>query len=122
MVGLTAALVDFGGYASLTRLHPFFRDNYVAVSLGTAGMATLVTYFGNRLFTFSSDVRASVSQYAQHVLVSSSGIFWQNLLLFSFVRIGNFNDILAKLVAVSIIGVFWNFLLAKFWVFRYNKD
>lgn len=120
LVGTVAATVDFGSYIAFTRLIPILQGYYVAVSVVTAFLGTTTAYLLNRRWTFGS-AEESLYQYSRYLAVYAIGIVWQNMLLYLSVSQMKLPDIIAKGLAIIIVAVLWNFMLAKFWVFRYNN-
>jgi putative flippase GtrA len=120
VTGSVAAAVDFGSYVTLTRLVAPLRAYYVATSLATSVAATVVAYLINGRWTFRDPRGASFGQYGQYLAVYGLGVVWQNSLLALAVELLGWPDVVAKLAAVLVVGLGWNFVLAKRWVFRYT--
>ena len=117
-VGVLSAMVDFGLYLTLTRLWPWSATHIVITSVATSFVAMTVGFLNNRRWTFSARA-AGDTAYLRYLLVYSCGAIWQSLLLGAFVTFG-LHDVIAKVVAVLLVAYGWNFLLAKFWIFRYT--
>ncbi len=117
--GVVSATVDFGSYLVLTRFVPIFSGHYIVASVISATLALVVGFYNNRRWTFrAAHLRAPIF-YVRFFTVYIVGIGWQNLLLYLLVTAG-FVDWLAKAAAILAIAYGWNFVLAKYWVFRYD--
>ncbi|MFA5954730.1 MAG: GtrA family protein [Patescibacteria group bacterium] len=121
-VGATSAVADFGSYSLLTRLIPFFYAHYLATSVGTSFLGASVAYTLHHLWTFRHPAPLSLSRYGKFLTVYGLGILWQNLLLALFVETIHIYDLAAKVLAILIVALCWNFLFAKKWVFRYTLE
>ena len=121
LVGGMSAVLDFSVYFTLTRGVPAFRTYYVAASVLSSIGAIAANYLINRRWTFNDQHGISIRQYSKYFTVYGLGVLWHNSLLVFFVEAANVHDLIAKVMAVFIVGYGWNFLLAKFWVFRYNR-
>ena len=141
LIGGAAAVIDLGGYFLVTRL---WHTDYMITSVLTSLTAVSFAFLSNRYWTFAISGNGAASQYFRFLLVYVLGTVWQNVLLFwlvEFVRTAEwFNrisfkfwpqdhinyvslgDIFAKVIAILIVAYSWNFVLAKFWVFRYNRS
>lgn len=120
-MGALAAVIDFSGYYTLTRLFSFFAEYYIITNLLTAGVATTFSFFCNRHFTFQDHRPIEVGQYMQYILVYGSGVVLQSLVLGGFVEFAGVRDVVAKVFAILIVAFLWNFPLGKFWVFRHTS-
>ena len=120
-VGGISAVIDFSVYFTLTRGVPLFRTYYVVASILSSIGAIAINYLINRRWTFNDQSGISISQYSKYFTVYGLGVLWHNSLLVIFVEAANIHDLIAKVLAVLIVGYGWNFMLAKFWVFGYNR-
>ena len=117
VVGSVAFCFDFGLYTALTRLVDGLQDYYVLVSVGTSAVAVTVAYFLNHYWTFRQHEHASWRLAVRYFAVTGSGLVWQNVLLASLVEIVGVYDLYAKVIAVLVVGLCWNFALSRWWVF-----
>lgn len=120
LVGMTSAVIDLGTYFTLTRTIPIFHDYYIATSFGTGLLAITVGFLINSRWTFRAGGEFR-RHYPRYLTIYLMGAVWQNVLLTAFVEYGNLPDWIAKPIAIVIVAYGWNFLLAKFWVFRYTR-
>lgn len=119
-VGLIVFAFDVESYRLLTRSSVFLLEHYLIVSVVTGFLAVLLGYWLNSHVTFGRPVsRQTLQRYG---LVYVSGIAVQNTLLGTAVGWYHWPDILAKIGAIIMVAICWNFPLAKWWVFRYNQD
>jgi len=121
LVGSVAFCIDFGLYFTLTRSSLFLLIHYTFTSIITSSLAFLAGYFLNHYWTFNQSNNASFQGYLKYAIIYGAGIVWQNSLLVLFVEVFSMTDLLAKIIAIMVVGFCWNFLLVKTWVFRYNK-
>lgn len=121
LVGTLAAAIDFGGYFLLTRFFLWFAEHYIVASFITSSLAVTAAFVNNRRWTFRANGMTIAPQYTRYVAVYVLGILWQNFLLLTFVELVGIPDWMAKVAAVLVVAFGWNFLLAKFWVFRYTR-
>lgn len=117
MVGSVAFVVDFGTYTALTRIFSGLLPLYVWVSVCTSALAILVAYFLNHHFTFRQAHAPSMFSAQKYFLVTGTGLVLQNTLLAILVEYIGLFDLVAKFLAVVIIGFAWNFALSRAWVF-----
>ncbi|MFA7287097.1 MAG: GtrA family protein [Patescibacteria group bacterium] len=122
IAGLAAFLTDFGAYMVLTRNVALLQSFYLLVSIFTATLGLTVSYLMNQLLAFHASGMPSLRRYKRFFFVYVLGIVWQNLLLYWFVSTQHLPDAVAKVLAILTVGLFWNFLLAKHWVFRYTNS
>lgn len=120
-VGATCAAFDLSLYFTLTRTLPLLQAHFIATSVGTALLATGLGYLLNQTWTFRHPQR-SWPQYRRYLVVYGLSIIWQNILLGFGVQWLHLYDVVVKAVAITLIAVGWNFLLVKFWVFRYTTE
>ena len=122
VAGVAAFLTDFGAYMLLTRNVVLLQSYYVVVSIFTATLGVTVSYVMNQLLAFHGSGMLSVRRYKRFLGVYVLGIVWQNLLLYFLVSAYHWPDAVAKVSAIVTVGLLWNFLLAKHWVFRYTTS
>lgn len=117
IIGALTFVIDVGLYTILTRSSATLHASYEIVSVVTALLAILFGYLLNSYWTFERTIdRYGLMRY---YLVYGVGIIFQSMLFVPAVQWGHWNDIEAKIVAIIIVSVLWNFTLAKYWVFRY---
>lgn len=114
LVGASNTVIDFGTYLFFTRL---LALHYLPANTLSFTLAATWSYTMNRLWTFrdrSSRIRV---QYFKFLFVSLIGLGLVSLLLFFFVEVLGFHDLVAKALAVVIVLV-WNFSANRYWTFR----
>src|SRR5581483_282817 len=117
LVGIVNTLIDISVYFDLK--HWTFYFTYHLSLAKTISFLTAVTFsfFTNRSFTFNRKSRVNWNEALRFYATVGSGVFLNVLIHFLTRTYLNFPDILALLTA-SFSTLFWNFLLARFWVFK----
>lgn len=118
IVGVSNVLIDVGSFNLLLFLHV---NPYIASSLSFIIAATN-SYIHNRRWTFSDGKRNVYAQYVQFMVVNATGLLFNNLLIYVFLKylwLGNLTltTNVAKLIAVVLV-VTWNYGVSRFVVFR----
>ena len=113
LVGGASTVVDYLVYLTLTRLVGLLEldANIFAYLAGH-----VVSFFGNRLFTFRSTTAALGSQYWKYWFVSLVGLGISQLVLYLGLMMG-WHDLWAKAAAVLLAGL-WNYLMHRIWTYR----
>jgi putative flippase GtrA len=124
LIGVVNTAVDFGIYYMLTRYTTFFDVatpmRYLANIISFL-VATTFSFFANRLWTFGRKDKATVGEAARFYATTLSGLGLSTLLLFVLVSLIGIHDLVAK-IFTTIVTIFWNFLLKKFYVFTPTVD
>lgn len=115
IVGFTTLLLDFSVYTGLTRGLPYFRVHFLQANAVAVALDIVWNFFWNNRWTFKRQGFGSMPQYVSYFAVALTGFGWNQLILWSLVRLG-VNDLVAKLIAVPII-FFWNFFLQRAFTF-----
>ncbi len=131
VVGLTGYFVDVGLFNSL-RLGAFgsghFFQGPIGAKIVSAGIATVVTWFGNRYWTFREHRRTNyLLELAEFSAVSVGGILiglgclWVSHYLLGYTSLLA-DNISSNIVGLS-LGTAFRFLLYRFWVYgRHRAD
>lgn len=119
-VGASNTLLDFGIYASLTRLTEFFSHHLLTANAISFTVAVSNSYFLNKHWTFRDTGRKYHIQFAKFFLSNCVALGINELILFALVSVGVY-DILAKALAIC-VSLFWNFFINKYWVFPVSGD
>ncbi|MDQ3076432.1 MAG: GtrA family protein [bacterium] len=122
-IGVINTALDFGIYFFLTRYTDFFDvmtyKKYIAniISFFTAATFSL---FANRLWTFARVDRIGLSEALKFYSTNVTAIILNSALLLAFIKLFALHDLVAKLLA-TVVTIFTNFFLQKFWVFKAQK-
>lgn len=121
VIGVVNTLIDFAIYYILTRVVLIFGGNvYIANTIGFIAGATF-SYFANRTWTFSVQNKAGVTEAAKFYGTAASG-YAINMLVFYFsISFLGIFDLVAKVIA-TLVAIFWNFFVTKFFVFGSKKS
>ncbi|MES2092825.1 MAG: GtrA family protein [Actinomycetota bacterium] len=129
VVGLAGYFVDVGLFNAL-RLGVFgdghFFQGPIGAKILSAGIATVVTWFGNRFWTFREHRRKNyLLELAEFSAVSVGGILIGLGLLWVSHYLLGFTSLLADNISTNVIGLFlgtaFRFLLYRFWVYGHHR-
>ena len=129
VVGLAGYFVDVGLFNAL-RLGVFgdghFFQGPIGAKIVSAGIATVVTWFGNRYWTFREHRRKNyLLELAEFSAVSVGGILiglgclWVSHYLLGFTSLLA-DNISSNLVGL-VLGTSFRFLLYRFWVYGHHR-
>ena len=129
IVGLGGYFVDVGLFNAL-RLGAFgdshFFQGPIGAKIVSAGIATVVTWFGNRYWTFREHRRKNyLLELAEFSTVSVGGILiglgclWVSHYLLGFTSLLA-DNISSNLVGL-VLGTSFRFLLYRFWVYGHHR-
>lgn len=130
VVGLAGYFVDVSIF-NLLRLGLFGDDTFVQGPIGakivSAGIATVVTWFGNRYWTFREHRRKNyLLELLEFSAVSAGGIVIGLLCLWVSHYLLGFDTLFADNISTNIIGLFlgttFRFLLYRFWVYGHHRE
>ncbi len=129
VVGLAGYGVDVGLFNAL-RLGVFGDGHFLQGPIGakilSAGIATVVTWFGNRYWTFRAHRRKNyVLELAEFSVVSAGGILIGLACLWVSHYLLDFTSLLADNISSNVVGLFlgtaFRFLLYRFWVYGHHR-
>jgi len=112
VIGVSSSAVDFLAYVVFTRvtgLHAL-TANVLAYLVGH-----LVSYFGNRMFTFRTSGKMG-AEYFRFWVVNLIGLVMSQIILAAGLHVG-IHDLYAKVAAIVLSGGF-NFLANRYWTYR----
>jgi putative flippase GtrA len=130
IVGLAGYFVDFG-ISNALWLGFLGKDNFFHSSLGakvvSVSIATLVTWFGNRYWTFREHRRENfLLELLEFSTIAVIGMGISLLCLFFSEYVLGFTSLLAKNISGNVIGLViataFRFLLYRFWVYGHNRS
>ena len=114
LVGGTAALVDFLGFALLNVL---IGIHWFYAALLSFVLATIVNYLLSIRFVFSSGSRfGKRSEIGLVFLVSGLGLGFNQLIMWLLINGLALLPVMAKLVATGCV-FFWNYSARRYWIF-----
>ena len=130
VVGLAGYFVDVSIF-NLLRVGVFGEDNFFQGPIGakivSAGIATIVTWFGNRYWTFREHRRTNyLLELLEFSAVSVGGILIGLLCLWVSHYLLGFTSLLADNISTNVIGLFlgttFRFFLYRFWVYGHHRE
>ena len=129
VVGLLGYFVDVGIFNAL-RLGVLgtghFFQGPIGAKIVSVAIATLVTWFGNRYWTFREHRRKNfVLELFEFSAVSVGGLLIGLLCLWVSHYLLGFQSLLADNISTNVIGLFlattFRFLLYRFWVYGHHR-
>lgn len=118
LVGIVNTAIDFSIYIALTRLIPWFADNYLIANAISFTVAVTNSFILNKRWTFKYTNKHQLHfQYFKFVIVNLFTLTIVELALYILVSQFGVYDLFAKIV-ITCFGVVINFSLSRFWVFR----
>lgn len=129
VVGLVGYVVDVGIFNAL-RLGVLGVDHFFQGPIGakivSVTIATLVTWFGNRYWTFREHRRKNyLLELFEFAVVSVGGLLIALACLWVSHYLLGFNTLLADNISSNVIGLFlataFRFLLYRYWVYGHHR-
>ena len=129
VIGLVGFFVDVGIFNAL-RLGAFgdghFFQGPIGAKIVSAGIATVVTWFGNRYWTFREHRRKNyLLELAEFSTVSVGGILIGLACLWVSHYLLGFTSLLADNISTNLVGLVlgtsFRFLLYRFWVYGHHR-
>ncbi|MBN1458733.1 MAG: GtrA family protein [Armatimonadetes bacterium] len=114
VVGFISFTIDAGFYLFLTRLLGVF---YIYAKVTSFCIAATNSYILNRRWTFRSRNPDRLRQFAQFLVVASTGAGMNAGIMYLLHGRLRIYDLYAFVVAVGVV-MFWNFLVNRAWTFR----
>jgi len=114
IVGVSNLAIDFTSYFLLTR---FFHFYFIVANISSFLLAVSWSFYWNKKWTFNHELKKLNAQYLKFIVTNLIGIVVQTTILYILVTSLQWDDIVAKLLAVFIVS-FWNFAATKFWAFK----
>jgi putative flippase GtrA len=129
VVGLAGYVTDVTVF-NLLRLGVFGSDHFLAGPLGanivSVAIATLVTWFGNRYWTFREHRRKNYFlELVEFGTVALGGMLIAMICLWVSHYLLGFDNLVADNIAKNVVGLFlgtaFRFLLYRFWVYGHHR-
>jgi putative flippase GtrA len=129
VVGLAGYVTDVTVF-NLLRLGVFGSDHFFAGPLGanivSVAIATLVTWFGNRYWTFREHRRKNYFlELVEFGTVALGGMLIAMICLWVSHYLLGFDNLVADNIAKNVVGLFlgtaFRFLLYRFWVYGHHR-
>jgi putative flippase GtrA len=129
VVGLVGYVVDVGLF-NLLRLGFFGSDHALQEPIGakvlSVSVAVIVTWFGNRYWTFREHRRANyLLELGEFAAVAAGGLLIGLLCLWVSHYALGFDNLVADNIAANVVGLVlgtaFRFLLYRFWVYGHHR-
>lgn len=119
LVGFINFTIHLVSYLLFTRV---FGIHYLLANTAAWFIAVAFSFIMNKFWTFRSiDRQVIMQQYLKFFTVSIVALGMYNLLLYLFVKLAGFHDIVALIMSIFVV-TFWNFFMNKFWTFKKITD
>lgn len=129
VVGIIGYLVDVGIF-NMLRLGAIGSDHFWQSPLGakivSVTVSTLVTWFGNRYWTFREHRRKNfMLELLEFAIIAVAGLGISLLCLYVSHYMLGFTSLLADNISTNVIGLFlataFRFLLYRYWVYGHHR-
>ncbi|WP_395639745.1 GtrA family protein [Pseudolysinimonas sp.] len=129
VVGLLGYVVDVGLF-NLLRLGVFGEEHFfqgpIGAKLASVTAAVIVTWFGNRYWTFREHRRKNfVLELLEFAAVAVGGLLIGLLCLWVSHYVLGFDNLVADNIAANVVGLFlgttFRFFLYRFWVYGHHR-
>ena len=124
IAGFAATVMSWVTYV-IFAIHVFsFMDETPRVVIGNAVSWTITVIFAyviNRVFVFHSEkhgFKAVSKEFIEFVAARLFSFGLEEGIMFLFVTVLNWNEILVKVLIASIIVIILNYILSKLWIFK----
>lgn len=114
--GLLTTIVNIATYVIFAE---FFGINYLISNIIAWFISIIFAYITNRKWVFESKSKKIVKEFALFISGRLLSGIMDTLLMFIFVDLFLFNDLISKIV-VGVLVVIVNFVFSKFIVFKNN--
>ncbi len=119
-VALLATLTDFAVFAFLTKVVGVW---YVFATIISAVSGGIVAFIFNRNWVFDKKDGSISIQAKKYAMVWITSIILNATGLYVLVENAHITELYAKIIISVIVGVFFNFIMNKYYVFKqHNKN
>jgi len=118
LIAILATLLDFTVFVILTKLLGVW---YVVAAVTGAVSGGILAFWYNRKWVFKNTNEKINKQAIRYIIVWISSIFLNTFGIYLLVNKGISGEIQAKISVSIIVGVFFNFLMNKYYVFKQHK-
>jgi putative flippase GtrA len=119
--GVMTTIVNYAVYFICTRI---MQTGYLAANLTAWIFAVLFAYVTNKLFVFCTCWNSGsrlLRELISFVTGRVASLVIETMILYLFIDLMQFNDIIVKLFS-NVIVVILNYIFAKLFTFRKNKE
>jgi len=115
VIAILATATDFSIFIILSRKLAMW---YVAATFISAVCGGVVSFVLNRNWAFMGKDGKLSKQAVRYFLVWNGSIFLNTMGLFLLVETTHINEIISKIIVAIIVGVGFNFLMYKYFIFK----
>ena len=115
LAAIAATIVDFG---SLVLFVEMFKVWYVAAAAVAAFLGAITNFFINRHWSFEAAHHKIHHQGFKYALVSGGSLLLNSAGVYLFTDHLHLHYTLSKVITALVIGVFYNFPMHRYFVFR----
>jgi len=106
-----------GSYLLFFILLELAKVNYIIASVSAYILGTLISYIGNKYWTFRIRHTAWRLEFIKYMILNLVGLIINTLIMVLLVENFKMHPMIAQIIAMSVV-IFYNFFGSKFWVFR----
>ncbi len=114
-VAIVATGIDF---STFVLLNDVFRLWYVLSTFFSAIVGGITAFILNRNWVFNSKDKKLNNQIVKYILVWGGSIFLNTYGLYLLVENLNISEILSKVLVTVFVGITYNFLMSRFFIFK----
>jgi putative flippase GtrA len=116
---IVATLVDF----SITILLKEVVGLWYLFSTSTGSIiGGIANFYLGRRWVFDAAGMSSKTQAARYIIVWGGSIFLNISCVFLLTSFGHLNYLLSKIITATLVGIFFNYILQKKYVFSLNRE
>ncbi len=113
IVGAINTVVDFGVFSLLlTKACPVLLSQIISYGCGM-----LNSFIMNRSWTFKENKRNEYSEPLKYIVANVATLILVSVLILLFINLVHLPVLMAKVISTG-IGMIFNFMSSKFWVFQ----
>ncbi len=115
VVAIIATATDFSVFILLSN---FLHIWYVTATFTSAVCGGIISFILNRNWTFMSKEGKLSKQALKYILVWNGSIVLNTAGLYFIVETTQINEIIAKILVAVVVGIGFNFLMYKYFIFK----
>ncbi len=114
MVSFLATIVDFSTFVFLSKIIDVW---YVSAAVIGAIAGGITAFWFNKNWVFKKKDKVK-KQAVRYFFVWGTSIFFNTIGIYLLVEYGKFNPVIGKITIAIMVGVFFNFFMNKYFIFK----